>query len=321
MDVTDLENFHLPPHLTTQDVKNDAGDRQSMERQAKDTSAKESDTKTDGLGDDGRDAVDTTSAKGAQPRTLDKATAVRVQQWWNDTQEGGGLRILSDLSESREEKLAQQYADRARAAYDQKYGIRPDEVGLPHRRTPSARWGGQDFVEAKKEAEALGDNEMLQAINEIERTNIELKAVKDIDSRAREDSARELKELFPEYAEAIDADLRGLLRTHLTKKWTIEPNFTPESKPKSKVTLYRGLNRKDIKNKLAPRGIMVPTNRDVAASYSGSDGEVVPFTVDAKEIIEFPVGRTFDKTIDRRAKSLKAGQVLVARNGGRRTIS
>ena len=49
------------------------------------------------------------------------------------------------------------------------------------------------FCRGKKEAEALGDNEILQAISEIERTNIELKAVKDIDSRAREDSAGELK--------------------------------------------------------------------------------------------------------------------------------
>lgn len=213
--------------------ESDARNQQSMgARQAKDTGAKKPETsETDGLGDVRRDAVDTTTAKGTQPSALDKATAVRVQQWWNDTQEGGGLRILSDLSESREEKLAQQYADRARAAYDQKYGIRPNEVGLPHRRTPSARWGGQDFVEAKKEAEALGDSEMLQAINEIERTNIELGATRDINSRAREDSARELKELFPEYAAAIDADLRGFVEGALNQKIDrIEPKFTPESK-------------------------------------------------------------------------------------------
>lgn len=218
--------------------KSDARDQQSMgARPTEDTGAEGSETpETDGLGDGGGDAVDPTTTKGTQPRALDKATAVRVQQWWNDTQEGGGLRILSDLSESREEKLAQQYADRARAAYDQKYGIRPTEVGLPHRRTPSARWGGQDFVEAKKEAEALGDSEMLQAVNEIERTNIELEAVKDIDSRAREDSARELKELFPEYAEAIDADLRGFVENALNQKIDrIEPNFTPESRPAGQV--------------------------------------------------------------------------------------
>ena len=213
--------------------ESDARNQQGMGTgQAKDTGAEKSKTpETDGLGDVGGDAVDTTTAKGTQPSALDKATAVRVQQWWNDTQEGGGLRILSDLSESREEKLAQQYADRARAAYDQKYGIRPNEIGLPHRRTPSARWGGQDFVEAKKEAEALGDSEMLQAINEIERTNIELGATRDINSRAREDSARELKELFPEYAAAIDADLRGFVEGALNQKIDrIEPKFTPESK-------------------------------------------------------------------------------------------
>ena len=84
------------------------------------------------------------------------------------------------------------------------------------------------------------------------------------------------------------------------------------------LTLYRGLNRKDVKNKLAPRdgyNVFASTNPDVAASYSGPDGEVVPFTVDATEVIEFPVGRTFNKTeFDRRAKQLKKGQVLVARN-------
>lgn len=90
-----------------------------------------------------------------------------------------------------------------------------------------------------------------------------------------------------------------------------------EGKP-SALTLYRGLNRKDVKDKLAPRGeynVFASTNPDVAASYSGPDGEVVPFTVDATETIEFPVGRTFNKIeFDRRAKSLKKGQVLVARN-------
>ena len=84
------------------------------------------------------------------------------------------------------------------------------------------------------------------------------------------------------------------------------------------LTLYRGLNRKDVKDKLAPRdgyNVFASTNSDVAAGYSGSDGEVVPFTVDATEVIEFPVGRTFNKTeFDRRAKQLKKGQVLVARN-------
>ena len=222
--------------------ESDARDQQGMGKgQAEDTGAEGSETpETDGLGDGGGDAVDPTTAKRAQPRALDKATAVRVQQWWNDTQEGGGLRTLSDLSESETVKLAQRYANRARAAYDQKYGIRPDEVGLPHRRTPSARWGGQDLVEAKKEAEALGDNEMLQAINEIERTNIELQAVKDFDSRAREDSARELKELFPEYAEAIDADLRGFVENALNQKIDrIEPTFTPESRQVIPGTRYK----------------------------------------------------------------------------------
>ena len=57
------------------------------------------------------------------------------------------------------------------------------------------------------------------------------------------------------------------------------------------------------------------TNPNVAKGYSGTEGEVVPFEVDATEVIEFPVGRMFDKIeFDRRAKRLKKGQVLVARN-------
>jgi len=202
------------------------------------------------LAGDRTDAAGVDAAKKGKPSALDKTTAIRVQQWWRDTQEGGGLRTLSDLTESREEKLAQQYANRASAAYDQKYGIRPDEIGLPHRRTPSARWGGQDFVEAKKEAEALGDSEMLTAINEIERTNIELKATKDIDSRAREDSARELKELFPEYAEQVDADLQGFVKRALDQKIDrIEPKFKPKSKPKT----FQGPDR--------PTGQVIPGTR------------------------------------------------------------
>jgi hypothetical protein len=230
----------------------DAGDRKGVGPKPKNVQATTGIDAPDvgRLEDDRTDATSADDAKEGKPSALDKTTAIRVQQWWRDTQEGGGLRTLSDLTESREEKLAQQYANRASAAYDQKYGIRPDEIGLPHRRTPSARWGGQDFVEAKKEAEALGDSEMLTAINEIERTNIELEATKDIDSRAREDSARELKELFPEYAEQIDADLQGFVKRALDQKIDrIEPKFKPESKPKPKpkpkLKVVPGKTKKD----------------------------------------------------------------------------
>ena len=109
----------------------------AWEKTGKDTGAKESETfETAGLGDDGRDAVDY-FCKRAQPRTLDKATAVRVQQWWNDTRKVEGFAFYQTFRVKR--KTSATICRPCRAAYDQKYGIRPDEVGLPHRRTPSAR--------------------------------------------------------------------------------------------------------------------------------------------------------------------------------------
>ncbi len=115
-----------------------------------------------------------------------------------------------------------------------------------------------------------------------------------------------------EESEASDGERVGSGRDDVKR---VDP---PEGGEPTTLTLYRGLNRKDVKDKLAPRdgyNVFASTNPDVAASYSGPDGEVVPFTVDAAEIIEFPVGRMFDKVeFDRRGKSLKEGQVLVARN-------
>lgn len=300
-----------------------SGDQSGLgERQRPDTGTEESEAPDgEGMGSGRDDVKRVDPAKGRKPTTLDFATAAKVQQWMKSTDNPftGAPVTLSDLKDESEElKLAENYYKRATANYDQKYGIRPDVNGLPHRRTPSAKWGGQDFVEALKEAEALGDAEMVQAVKEIDRTAIELGAVQDAGARPAEDAKRNLKELFPEYAEQIDTDVYSFVKEALdTPVDRIEPTFKPEQDLKG-VTLYRGLNRKDVKDKLAPRGeynVFASTNFDVAAGYSGSDGEVVPFTVDATEVIEFPVGRTFNKTeFDRRAKQLKKGQVLVARN-------
>jgi hypothetical protein len=299
------------------------GDQSGLgEGQRQDTGTEESEASDGERVGSGRDDVKRADpSEGGEPTTLDFATAAKVQQWMKSTDNPftGAPVTLSDLKDESEElKLAENYYKRATANYDQKYGIRPDVNGLPHRRTPSAKWGGQDFVEALKEAEALGDAEMVQAVKEIDRTAIELGAVQDVGARPAEDAKRNLKDLFPEYAEQIDADVYSFVKEALdTPVDRIEPTFKPEQDLKD-VTLYRGLNRKDVKNKLAPRdgyNVFASTNPDVAASYSGPDGEVVPFTVDAAEIIEFPVGRMFDKVeFDRRAKSLKKGQVLVARN-------
>jgi hypothetical protein len=103
----------------------------------------------------------------------------------------------------------------------------------------------------------------------------------------------------------------------------------PIEKP-SVPTLYRGIGRTDLEDKLAPRegyNVFASTDKNVARGYSGDEGEVVPFNVDATEVIEFPVTtsksgvnpdreiRDFDKfEFDRQAKMLGEGQVLVARN-------
>ena len=177
--------------------------------------------------------------------TLDFATAAKVQQWLKGTDDAftGAPITLSDLKEGDEVKLAREYKKRATAAYDQKYGIGPTEQGLPHRRTPSAQWNGMDFQEARKEAEASGDPEMLQAYKEIERTSIELSAAEDIGSRPAEDARRNLKEMFPEYADQIDADVYDFVKRAVDIKVDrIEPTFTPEqgkarAKPKQKASV------------------------------------------------------------------------------------
>ena len=320
--MNELEEFHLPPHLTMQDLeKAFRVINQAWEKDSDRILAPKESEASDGEGvGSGRDDVKRVDpAEGGEPTTLDFATAAKVQQWMTGTDPFTGRpSTLSDLKESKEVKSAKESYKRATANYDQKYGIRPDVNGLPHRRTPSAKWNYYDFVEALKEAEALGDAEMVQAVKEINKAQMKLGKATDTDSGPIEDAKRNLKELFPEYAEQIDTDVYSFVKEALdTPVDRIEPEFKPEQNLKG-VTLYRGLNRKDVKDKLAPRdgyNVFASTNSDVAASYSGSDGEVVPFTVDATEVIEFPVGRTFNKTeFDRRAKQLKKDQVLVARN-------
>ena len=104
----------------------------------------------------------------------------------------------------------------------------------------------------------------------------------------------------------------------------------PNEKPFVPV-LYRGVSNKNLseEQKVSARegyNLFATQNRDVAASYSGAEGEIVPIKVDASEVLEFPVEtrrnpltgteyRNFDKLeFDRRAAQLKPGQVLVARN-------
>jgi hypothetical protein len=211
-----------------------SGDQSGLgERQRQDTGTKKSEASDgEGMGSGRDDAERADSAKGGEPTTLDFATAAKVQQWMKSTDNPftGAPVTLSDLKdESGELKLAENYYKRATANYDQKYGIRPDVNGLPHRRTPSAKWGGQDFVEALKEAEALGDAEMVQAVKEIDRTATELGAVQDIGARPAEDAKRNLKDMFPEYAEQIDADVYSFVKEALdTPVDRIEPTFKPE---------------------------------------------------------------------------------------------
>lgn len=229
--------------------------------QRPDTGTEESEASDGERVGSGRDDVKRVDpSEGGEPTTLDFATAAKVQQWMKSTDNPftGAPVTLSDLKdESGELKLAENYYKRATANYDQKYGIRPDVNGLPHRRTPSAKWGGQDFVEALKEAEALGDAEMVQAVKEIDRTATELGAVQDIGARPAEDAKRNLKDMFPEYAEQIDADVYSFVKEALdTPVDRIEPTFKPEQDLKEpakpfEISKSELANRAVIKRKYA----------------------------------------------------------------------
>lgn len=129
---------------------------------------------------------------------------------------------------------------------------------------------------------------------------------------------------FADAAAEADARAEALAATRTA------PESADASKPSIPV-LYRGVSRKDLSEdeKVSPRegyNLFATPNPDVAASYSGAEGEVVPVEVDASEVLEFPVEtrrnpltgteyRNFDKfEFDKRAAQLKPGQVLVARN-------
>jgi len=111
---------------------------------------------------------------------------------------------------------------------------------------------------------------------------------------------------------------QGLAEGTLTEKETV---FAETSKVDedagNTITLYRGTSS----GGLEPRegyATFASSSKEVAASY----GDTIPFEVNTKNVIEFPVtkskrskGNEFDKfAFDEAATKLKSGQVLVARN-------
>ena len=107
-----------------------------------------------------------------------------------------------------------------------------------------------------------------------------------------------------------------------TKKWFGDSKAVDtEGKP---VVLYRGLvGEVDPQTGRQGYAVFTSDNPYIASSYSGdptgqfgvSHGAVYPMYAKANEVIEFPSGDAFDKfAFDARAKLLKPGQALVARN-------
>ena len=187
---------------------------------------------TDLLGDpiDDGAVIEDDAVPETKSTPIDQATAVQVQQWLQSNEPFNGVPpTIYDLKESNAEKSAADKVKQAAAVYDQKYGIGPTDVGLPHRRTPSARWNGMDVVEAQKEAQESNDPAMLEAVQNLEEAQVELAKVRERDSRPREDAKRALKDMFPEYSQQIDSDVYGFVKQATeTDISRIEPTFTPE---------------------------------------------------------------------------------------------
>lgn len=187
---------------------------------------------TDLLGnpiDDG-EVIEDDAVSETKSKPIDQATAVQIQQWLQSNEPFNGVPpTIYDLKESNAEKRAADKVKQAAAVYDQKYGIGPTDVGLPHRRTPSARWNGMDVVEAQKEAQESNDPAMLEAVQNLQEAQVELAKVRERDSSPREDAKRALKDMFPEYSQQIDSDVYGFVKQATEVDISrIEPMFTPQ---------------------------------------------------------------------------------------------
>lgn len=132
--------------------------------------------------------------------------------------------IPADYEPSQSELTAKARLDRAYAAFDQKYAIRQDQVGPPHRRTPAAEWTGGDYFEAQREG--------TPEFKEIEAASIAYNKAAASRTDALNNLRYELSQALPERAADIAADplTFALAAQAETTIPMVDPKFSPESR-------------------------------------------------------------------------------------------
>jgi hypothetical protein len=155
---------------------------------------------------------------------IDSATAIGVQNWFSENYPGYAP---DDFAPSSGEREARDRLARAEAAYDQRFALRPDEVGPPHRRKRPSEWGSYDMMEAlnsKDPAESAAAKAVRDAEVELQQKYV---------ARRTDDHnnlVSGLVEAFPEHEAAIRKDPHRFLTAALSDQTIprIEPLFRPQ---------------------------------------------------------------------------------------------
>jgi hypothetical protein len=157
---------------------------------------------------------------------IDAATAVRVQNWFAENYPGS---TVEDFAPSAGERAAREKVIRAEAVYTQQFAVRPDERGLPHRRTRPTEWGSYD-VDAARNSDDPAERAAAQAFLD---ADLELQQ-KYVSRRTDKDNGLiyGLVERFPEHEAAIRRDAHGFLSAALNDDRVprIEEKFRPSSR-------------------------------------------------------------------------------------------
>jgi hypothetical protein len=228
---------------------------------------------------------------------LSEGDAVAVQNWFAENYPGYSV---DDFAPSEAEQRAAQQLRQAQAEYDQRFALRPDKVGPPHRRTPSAQWGSYDLMAAERS----DDPAEAAAAKKIREAEIALQAPR---ARRLDDTAfirSELRQILADKDPAMLDDPFPVLSTALNdaRISRIEPMFRP-SQPASGSSAADG----------AATVAYDPMTGQVPGVTTGAAGQVIPDAV--PEAPRFtPEGVAVDPLITQAIRAQEAQDKVAAQD-------